>query len=106
MTKDLWVEFVPLLKWLWSPVSFVGVMRRYGWVCVSAEWIFHFVRMVMVCGRILFSFLPLHLKLRLRPVSALFHINYRFSFDEWHAVVDAMTRFGDWVMDSFIGKDG
>ena len=37
MTKDLWEEIVPLLKRHWSPETIVGVMRRNGRDCVSAE---------------------------------------------------------------------
>lgn len=106
MTKDLWEEIVPLLKRHWSPETVVGVMRRNGRDCVSAEWIYHFVRLDKERGGTLYTYLPHHLKHRRRPVSAHIPIKDRVSIDERPAVVDAKTRFGDWEMDTIIGKDG
>ena len=106
MTKDLWGEIVPLLKRHWSPETIVGVMRRNGRDCVSAEWIYHFVRLDKERGGTLYTYLPHHLKHRRRPVSARIPIRDRVSIDERPAVVDAKTRFGDWEMDTIVGKDG
>ena len=106
MTKDLWEEIVPLLKRHWSPETVVGVMRRNGRDCVSAEWIYHFVRLDKERGGTLYTYLPHHLKHRRRPVSAHIPIRDRVSIDERPAVVDAKTRFGDWEMDTIVGKDG
>ena len=106
MTKDLWEEIVPLLKRHWSPETIVGVMRRNGRDCVSAEWIYHFVRLDKERGGTLYTYLPHHLKHRRRPVSARIPIRDRVSIDERPAVVDAKTRFGDWEMDTIVGKDG
>lgn len=106
MTKDLWKEIVPLLKKHWSPETIVGVMRHNGKDCVSAEWIYHFVRMDKDRGGTLYTCLPHHLKHRRRPVSAHISIRDRVSIDERPAVVDERSRFGDWEMDTIIGKDG
>ncbi len=106
MTKDLWNEIVPLLKRHWSPETIVGVMHRNGKDCVSAEWIYHFVRIDKDRGGKLYTYLPHHLKHRRRPVSAHIPIKDRISIDERPAVVDAKNRFGDWEMDTIIGKDG
>ncbi len=106
MTKDLWKEIVPLLKKHWSPETIVGVMRRSGRDCVSAEWIYHFIRLDKDRGGILYTYLPHHLKHRRRPVSAHIPIKGRISIDERPAVVDERARFGDWEMDTIIGKDG
>jgi len=106
MTKGLWGEIVPLLKRHWSPETIVGVMRRNGRDCVSAEWIYHFVRLDKERGGTLYTYLPHHLKHRRRPVSARIPIRDRVSIDERPAVVDAKTRFGDWEMDTIVGKDG
>ncbi len=106
MTKDLWKEIVPLLKRHWSPETIVGVMRRNGRDCVSAEWIYHFVRMDKDRGGILYTYLPHRLKHRRRPVSANISIRDRVSIDERPTVVDERSRFGDWEMDTIIGKDG
>ena len=106
MTKDLWGEIVPLLKRRWSPETIVGVMRRNGRDCVSAEWIYHFVRLDRERGGRLYTYLPHHLKHRRRPVSARIPIKDRVSIDERPAVVDAKARFGDWEMDTIVGKDG
>ena len=106
MTKDLWGEIVPFLKRHWSPETIVGVMRRNGRDCVSAEWIYHFVRLDRERGGRLYTYLPHHLKHRRRPVSARLPIRDRVSIDERPAVVDAKARFGDWEMDTIVGKDG
>ncbi len=81
MTKDLWEEIVPLLKRHWSPETVVGVMRRNGRDCVSAEWIYHFVRLDKERGGTLYTYLPHHLKHRRRPVSAHIPIKDRVSID-------------------------
>lgn len=97
---------VPLLKRHWSPETIVGVMRRNGRDCVSAEWVYHFVRLDRERGGRLYTYLPHHLKHRRRPVSARLPIRDRVSIDERPAVVDAKARFGDWEMDTIVGKDG
>ena len=106
MTKDLWEETVPLLKRHWSPETIVGVMRRNDRDCVSAEWIYHIVGMDKERGGTLYTHLPHRLKHRRRPVSARIPIRDRVSIDERPAVVDERSRFGDWEMDTIIGKDG
>ena len=106
MTKDLWEEIVPLLKKHWSPETIVGVMHSNGRECVSVEWIYHIIRRDKERGGTLYTYLPHHLKHRRRPVSARIPIKDRVSIDARPAVVDARTRFGDWEMDTIIGKDG
>lgn len=81
-------------------------MRRNGRDCVSAEWVYHFVRLDRERGGRLYTYLPHHLKHRRRPVSARLPIRDRVSIDERPAVVDAKARFGDWEMDTIVGKDG
>lgn len=106
MTKDQWEEIVTLLKRHWSPETIAGTMRRNGRDCVSVEWIYHIIRRDKERGGNLYAYLPHHLKHRRRPVSANVPIKDRTSIDERPAVVDAKSRFGDWEMDTIVGKDG
>ena len=106
MTKDLWEEIVPLLKRHWSPETVVGVMRRNGRDCVSVEWLYHIIRRDKERGGTLYTYLPHHLKHRKRPVSSRIPIKDRVSIDERPAVVDSKSRFGDWELDTIVGRDG
>lgn len=106
MTKVLWEEILTKIKRHWSPETIVGDMRRAGKDCVSAEWIYHIIRSDKERGGTLYTYLPHHLKHRKRPVSKGVPIKDRTSIDERPAVVDAKARFGDWEMDTIVGKDG
>lgn len=106
LSKADWQEIEQCLKRHWSPETIAGVRKRDGKTCVSIEWIYHIVRRDKARGGTLYTYLPHHLKHRRRPVSARIPIRDRVSIDERPAVVDAKARFGDWEMDTIVGKDG
>ena len=106
LSKKDWEEIEQCLKRHWSPETIVGVRKLEGNTCVSIEWIYHIIRQDKARGGTLYTYLPHHLKHRRRPVSSRIPIKDRVSIDERPAVVDAKTRFGDWEMDTIVGKDG
>ena len=106
LSKEDWLEIEQLLKRHWSPETIVGARRRAGKTCVSIEWLYHIVRRDKERGGNLYTYLPHHLKHRRRQVSSAIPIKDRVSIDERPAAVDARSRFGDWEMDTIIGKDG
>ncbi len=70
------------------------------------EWLYHLVRLDKERGGTLYTYLPHRLKHRRRPVSSHIPIKDRVSIDERPAVADQRSRFGDWEMDTIVGKDG
>lgn len=106
LSREDWRDIEQCLRRHWSPETIAGVRKRDGKACVSVEWIYHIIRMDKERGGTLCTFLPHHLKHRRRPVSSRIPIKDRTSIDERPAVVDEKSRFGDWEMDTIIGKDG
>lgn len=106
LSKKDWHEIERCIKRHWSPETIAGVRNRDGKACVSVEWMYHIIRRDKERGGTLYTYLPHHLKHRRRPVSSHPPIKDRVSIDERPAVVDAKARFGDWEMDTIIGKDG
>ena len=106
LSKEDWQEIEQCIKKHWSPETIAGVRKRDGKRCVSVEWLYHIVRQDKERGGNLYTYLPHHLKHRRRPVSSHIPIKDRVSIDERPAVVDARSRFGDWEMDTIVGKGG
>lgn len=106
LSKEDWQDIEQCHKRHWSPETIVGVRRREGKSCVSVEWIYHIIRRDKERGGTLYTYLPHHLKHRKRPVSSRIPIKDRVSIDERPPVVDAKSRFGDWELDTIVGKDG
>lgn len=73
---------------------------------MSHEWIYALIRRDKADGDDLYRYLPHILKHRRRPVNKPMPIAGRVDTDERPAVVDAKSRFGDWEMDTIVGKDG
>ena len=105
LSKEDWQDIEQCLKRHWSPETIAGVRKREGKTCVSIEWIYHIIRQDKDRGGTLYTYLPHHLKHRRRPVSSRIPIKDRLSIDERPAVVDAKARFGDWEMDTIVGKN-
>ena len=106
LSKEDWQDIVHCLKRHWSPETIVGARKREGKTCVSIEWMYHIIRRDKERGGTLYTYLPHHLKHRKKPVSSRIPIKDRVSIDERPAVVDSKSRFGDWEMDTIVGKDG
>ena len=106
LSKTDWMEIEQCLKRHWSPETIVGVRKRDGKTCVSVEWMYHIIRLDKERGGTLYTYLPHHLKHRRRAVSSRIHIKDRVSIDERPAAVNLKSRFGDWEMDTIVGKNG
>ena len=106
LSKEDWQDIEQCLKRHWSLETIVGVRKREGKTCVSIEWLYHIIRRDKERGGTLYTYLPHHLKHRKKPVSSRIPIKDRVSIDERPAVVDSKSRFGDWEMDTIVGKDG
>ena len=106
LSKEDWQDIEQCLKRHWSLETIVGVRKREGKTCVSIEWLYHIIRRDKERGGTLYTYLPHHHKHRKRAVSSRIPIKDRVSIDERPAVVDSKSRFGDWEMDTIVGKDG
>ena len=91
----------------WSPEQIVGHCKRKKIPMVSHERIYQYVRKDKVNGGNLYKNMRHKLKHRKRPVGdKQIPIRNRVSIDERPDVVNNKERFGDWEIDTIIGKDG
>ena len=90
----------------WSPCQIVGVAAREGIPMVSHETIYRFIRADKANGGTLFKHTRHGLKHRKRPASGK-HVNIRnkISIDERPDIINSRGRFGDFEIDTIIGKD-
>lgn len=107
LTRLMREEIVGMIRELHcSPECVCGYFRRLGKPCVSHEWIYNIIRRDKAGGGDLYRCLPHSLKHRRRPVNEPMPIADRVSIDERPAVVEDRCRFGDWEMDTIVGKAG
>lgn len=84
----------------------MGVARKEGRPMVSHETIYRHVREDKAKGGTLFKNLRHELKHRKRPVSGKqVNIKNKVSIDERPAIINNRKRFGDFEIDTIIGKD-
>ena len=89
----------------YSPEQIVGLARREGREMVSHTRIYQFIHEDKKKGGHLYTHLRHKLKHRKRPVGCACSIRDRVSIEERPAVVDERSRFGDWEIDTIVGKD-
>jgi len=91
----------------WSPKQIIGYCKKQGIEMVSHERIYQYIRQDKTYGGDLYKQLRHRLKHRKRVVGAdKIPIKDRVSIDERPKEVDEKSRFGDWEIDTIIGKDG
>lgn len=95
-----------MLKMDWSPEQISAICTRIGYP-VSHEWIYNYVLADFHGGGGLFK----HLRQRLRRYKKRFHkqrgrILGRRSIHARPAMIDNQERYGDWEIDTVIGKRG
>jgi IS30 family transposase len=91
----------------WSPEQIVGYCREQGIEMVSTERIYQYIRADKAQGGKLYHHLRHRLKHRKRPVGGKHTIiKDRVSIDERPQIINNKERFGDWEIDTVIGKDG
>jgi IS30 family transposase len=91
----------------WSPEQIAGYCKKTGEPMVSHERIYQYIRIDKENGGDLYKNLRHKLKHRKRPVGGKFiPIKDRVSIDERPEAINNKERFGDWEIDTIIGKDG
>lgn len=97
-------------RWLrqeqYSPEQIVGLARREGRPMVSHERIYQHIRADKASGGDLYQQLRHRLKHRRRPVGGWMPLKDRVSIEERPRVVSERSRFGDWEIDTVVGKEG
>ena len=90
----------------WSPEQIVGYCKKNGVDMVSHERIYQYIRQDKELGGGLYKHLRHRLKHRKRPVGGKhIPIRNRISIDDRPKVIDNKERFGDWEIDTIIGKE-
>ncbi len=96
-----------ILQEQWSPEQIVGYCHEQGIEMVSTERIYQFIRADKAQGGKLYQHMRHRLKHRKRPVGGKhIIIKDRVSIDERPQIINNKERFGDWEIDTVIGKDG
>ena len=90
----------------WSPEQICGWMKRKGMEWVSHETIYKLIREDRDNGGDLYKHLRHKGKYRRRPVGKYIPIRNRVGIEERPEVVDRRERFGDWEMDTIVGRNG
>jgi len=91
----------------WSPEQIVGYCKKFNIPMVSHERIYQHIREDKTQGGYLYKELRHQLKHRKRPVGGQkkITIKNRVSIDERPDKINHKERFGDWEIDTIIGKD-
>ena len=91
----------------WSPEQIVGHCKKENIPMVSHERIYQHIRLDKKKGGNLYKHLRHRLKHRKRPVGGKkISIKNRISIDQRPEIVNNKGRFGDWEIDTIIGKNG
>ena len=91
----------------WSPEQIVGYCKKKGIAMVSHERIYQYIRQDKEQGGGLYKHLRHRLKHRKRPVGGKhISIKNRVSIDDRSQLINNKQRFGDWEIDTIIGKGG
>jgi len=90
----------------WSPEQIVGYCKKKGVDMVSHERIYQYIRQDKELGGSLYKHLRHRLKHRKRAVGGKhIPIRNRISIDDRPKVINNKERFGDWEIDTIIGKE-
>ncbi len=90
----------------WSPEQISALSKRIGYP-VSHEWIYRYVASNKAQGGKLYKHLRQgHKRYRKGQQSKRCVIPNRVSIDERPSIVDERSRFGDWEVDTVMGKQG
>lgn len=94
-----------LIEEQWSPKQIEGYCKLNNIDMISHEAIYQYIRDNKANGGLLYKNLRHQLKHRKRPVGRFIPIRNRISIEERPSVIDNKERFGDWEIDTIIGKD-
>jgi IS30 family transposase len=98
-------EILALVEQDWSPQQIAGRLKLKGLPCVSHETIYKIIRHDKEHGGTLYKHTRHHLKHRRRHVGATTAIKNRVSIDRRPEIVNTRGRFGDWEIDTIVGKN-
>jgi len=103
LTPDVWADVVILLRQDWSPEQISLWLAEEKSIRISHEWIYHYILQDKSNGGDLYR----HLRCQKRygVYSHRGQIPHQVSIEQRPAIVDARTRFGDWELDTVIGKN-
>ena len=96
-----------LLREEWSPEQISLWLAEEKCVSISHEWIYHYILLDKSNGGDLYRHLRCQKqrKKRYGTYSRRGQIPHQVSIEQRPAIVDARTRFGDWELDTVIGKN-
>ena len=100
-----WLLVEELLEEDWSPEQISCWLADNTRVCLSHEWIYHYIRIDKQGGGTLYTHLRCRRKQRKKygSSSTRGQIPDRISIDERPQIVETRTRIGDWEIDTIVG---
>jgi IS30 family transposase len=98
-------EIIELIKQEWSPQQIEGRLKLENKPFVSHETIYRIIRRDKEEGGNLYKHTRHKLKHRKRPVGEKISIKNRVTIDQRPEIVNTKQRFGDWEIDTIVGKD-
>lgn len=107
MTPELIVLINKDLRLQWSPVQIAGRLKRQGSI-ISHETIYKYIWWNKRRGGTLYKKLRHHGKKynkRSKGTAGRGCISSRIDIDQRPPIVETKTRFGDWELDTIIGKE-
>jgi len=107
LTPTVWANVVTLLREEWSPEQISLWLAEEKCVSISHEWIYHYILLDKSNGGDLYRHLRCQKqrKKRYGTYSRRGQIPHQVSIEQRPAIVDARTRFGNWELDTVIGKN-
>jgi IS30 family transposase len=98
-------EIIQLIRIDWSPQQIEGRLKLENKPFASHETIYKIIRQDKAEGGTLYKHTRHKLKHRKRPVGKKITIKNRVAIDQRPDIVDTKQRFGDWKIDTIVGKN-
>ena len=98
-------QIIELIEQDWSPQQITGRLKLQNKPSVSHETIYKIIRKDKADGGTLYKHTRHRLKHRKRPVGKQIAIKDRISIDQRPEIVNTKQRFGDWEIDTIVGKN-
>jgi IS30 family transposase len=107
IAPEVWQWVIQLLQEEWSPEQISGWLQEEQLASISPEWVYQYILADKQSGGSLYQHLRCQRqrKKRYGTYSRRGQIPDQVSIEQRPAVVDARTRFGDWELDTVIGKN-
>ena len=104
---NVWRRVEQLLREEWSPEQISGWILEETRETISHEWIYQYVLKDKAQGGALYRHLRCQRqrKKRYGTYNTRGQLTNRTSIDERPSIVDSQSRYGDWELDTIIGKD-